>query len=233
MRPGLTFRATKHLTLSIARVYLILTWKYCWTSYKGQVWILRKLLAWQDVCDLHTKDESLGLIGFHWDMVDKLPLVMTNPTIKPMSSIICDAIGANSSLDLKPLMLKVPQSLSSQHILYSNTAATPYSNINNYNLTMTHGTDSSRGEAESNRRSRLRRKGAIHRSERTLQRSEDIVIPIILRNSSSSFSFSSENRPTTRTSVSLAMKLLVLCLPDLIRNKDFTYFYGFTLGVPG
>ncbi|KAI8450005.1 hypothetical protein BY996DRAFT_6417820 [Phakopsora pachyrhizi] len=112
-----------------------------------------KLLAWQDVCDLHTKDESLGLIGSHWDMVDKLPLVMTNPMIKPMSSIISDAIMANSSLDLKPLMLKVPQRLSNQGILYNSTAtatATPFKNINNYSLMTTDGTDSPRGGAKSN-----------------------------------------------------------------------------------
>ncbi|KAI8452479.1 hypothetical protein BY996DRAFT_6587207 [Phakopsora pachyrhizi] len=163
-----------------------------------------KLLAWQDVCDLHTKDESLGLIGVHWDIMDKLPLVMTNLTIKPMSSIISDAIEAISSLDLKPLMLNVPQRLSNQHILYNNTAAaaaaTPYSNINNYSLTMTHGTDSPRKGAESNRR--------------TLQRIEDIVIPIILRNSSSSFSSSSENRPTTRTSYRIGRIIIHTVVED-------------------
>ncbi|KAI8452436.1 hypothetical protein BY996DRAFT_6415537 [Phakopsora pachyrhizi] len=180
-----------------------------------------KLLAWQDVCDLHTKDESLGLISSHWDMVDKLPLVMTNPTIKPMSLIISDAIEAKTSLDFKPLMLNVPQRLSNQHILYNNTAAaTPYSNINNYSLTMTHGTDSPRGGAESNRRSRLRRKGAIHRPERTLQRSEDIVIPMILRNSSSSFSSSSENRPTTRTSYRIGRIIIHTIVEDDDSNED-------------
>ncbi|KAI8456321.1 hypothetical protein BY996DRAFT_6412471 [Phakopsora pachyrhizi] len=149
--------------------------------------------------------------------MDKLPLVMTNPTIKPMSSIISDAIEANSSLDLKPLMLNMPQRLSNQHILYNSTAAaaaTPYSNINNYSLTMTHGTDSPRGGAESNRRSRLRRKGVIHRTERTLQRSEDILIPIILRNSSSSFSSSSENRSTTRTSYRIGRIIIHTVIED-------------------
>ncbi|KAI8445027.1 hypothetical protein BY996DRAFT_6424785 [Phakopsora pachyrhizi] len=149
--------------------------------------------------------------------MDKLPLVMTNPTIKPMSSIISDAIEANSSLDLKPLMLNVPQRLSNQHILYNNTAAaaaTPYSNINNYSLTMAHGTDSPRGGAESNRRSRLKRKGAIHRPERTLQRSEDIVILIIPRNSSSSFSSSSENRPTARTSYRIGRIIIHTIVED-------------------
>ncbi|KAI8461254.1 hypothetical protein BY996DRAFT_8427895 [Phakopsora pachyrhizi] len=109
-----------------------------------------KLLAWKDICDLHTKDESLGLIGSHWDMVDKLPLVMTNPMIKPMSSIISDAIMANSSLDLKPLMLNLPQRLSNQHILYNNIATattTPLSNIINYFFMRTDGTDSPRGGA--------------------------------------------------------------------------------------
>ncbi|KAI8449314.1 hypothetical protein BY996DRAFT_6418608 [Phakopsora pachyrhizi] len=172
----------------------------------------------------NTKDESLGLIVSHWDMVDKLLLVMTNPTIKPMSLIISDAIEANTSLDLKPLMLNVPQRLSNQHILYNNTAAaaaaTPYSNINNYSLTMTHGTDSPRGGAESKRRSRLRRKGAIHRPERTLQRSEDIVIPMILRNSSSSFSSSSENRPTTRTSYRIGRIIIHTIVEDDDGNED-------------
>ncbi|KAI8454629.1 hypothetical protein BY996DRAFT_6413739 [Phakopsora pachyrhizi] len=171
----------------------------------------------------NTKDESLGLIVSHWDMVDKLPLVMTNPTIKPMTLIISDAIEANTSLDLKPLMLNVPQRLSNQHILYNNTAAaaaTPYSNINNYSLTMTHGTDSPRGGAESKRRSRLRRKCAIHRSERTLQRSEDIVIPMILRNSSSSFSSSSENRPTTRTSYRIGRIIIHTIVEDDDGNED-------------
>ncbi|KAI8454764.1 hypothetical protein BY996DRAFT_6413633 [Phakopsora pachyrhizi] len=114
-----------------------------------------KLLAWQDVCNLNTKDEILGLIGSHWDMVNKLLLVMTNPIIKPMSSIISDAIMANSSLDLKLLMLSVPQRLSNQRILYNKTAtttATPFSNIINYSSMMT---------------------GAIHRPKRTLQRSEE------------------------------------------------------------
>ncbi|KAI8459343.1 hypothetical protein BY996DRAFT_6582849 [Phakopsora pachyrhizi] len=182
-----------------------------------------KLLAWQDVCDLHTKDESLGLIGFHWDIMDNLPLVMTNPTIKAMSSIISDTIEANSSLDLKPLMLNVPQRLSNQYILYNNTAAaaaTPYSNINNYSLTMTHGTDSPRGGAESNRMSRLRRKGVIHRPERTLQKSEDIVIPKILRNASSSFSSSSENLPTTRTSYRIGRIIIHALVEDDDGKED-------------
>ncbi|KAI8454515.1 hypothetical protein BY996DRAFT_6413836 [Phakopsora pachyrhizi] len=189
MRPYLNFRETKHPTLSIARVSVILTlselWRYCWTSYKATTDRSRttanidktgKLLAWQDVCDLQNKDESLDLIGSHWDMVDKLPLVMTNPMIKPMSSIISDAIMANSSLDLKPLMLNIPQRPSNQCILYNNTAtatATPFSNINNYSLMTTDGTDSPRGGAESNIRSGLRRTGAIHRPEKTLQRSEE------------------------------------------------------------
>ncbi|KAI8460816.1 hypothetical protein BY996DRAFT_6409093 [Phakopsora pachyrhizi] len=109
-----------------------------------------KLLAWKDVCDLQNKYESLDLIGSHWDMVEKLLLVMTNPMIKPR--------------------------LSNQRILYNNTAtatATPFSNINNYSLMMTDGTDSPRGGAESNIRSGLRRTGAIHRPEKTLQRSEE------------------------------------------------------------
>ncbi|KAI8454581.1 hypothetical protein BY996DRAFT_6413779 [Phakopsora pachyrhizi] len=112
-----------------------------------------KLLAWQDVCNLNTKDEILGLIGSHWDMVDELLLLMTNPMIKTMSSIISDAIMANSSLDLKLLMLSVPQKLSNQRILYNKTAtatATPFSNINNYSSMMTDGTDSPRGGAENN-----------------------------------------------------------------------------------
>ncbi|KAI8459073.1 hypothetical protein BY996DRAFT_6410448 [Phakopsora pachyrhizi] len=197
-----------NLTLSIARVHLILTVNY---------WPGRMPVTY------NTKDESLGLIVSHWDMVDKLPLVMTNLTIKPMSLIISDAIEANTSLDLKPLMLNVPQRLSNQHILYNNTAAaaaTPYSNINNYSLTMTHGTDSPRGGAESKRRSRLRRKGAIHRPERTLQRSEDIVIPMILRNSSSSFSSSSENRPTTRTSYRIGRIIILTFVEDDDGNED-------------
>ncbi|KAI8456364.1 hypothetical protein BY996DRAFT_6412469 [Phakopsora pachyrhizi] len=155
--------------------------------------------------------------------MDNLPLVMTNPTIKAMSSIISDTIEANSSLDLKPLMLNVPQRLSNQYILYNNTAAaaaTPYSNINNYSLTMTHGTDSPRGGAESNRMSRLRRKGVIHRPERTLQKSEDIVIPKILRNASSSFSSSSENLPTTRTSYRIGRIIIHALVEDDDGKED-------------
>ncbi|KAI8454909.1 hypothetical protein BY996DRAFT_6610857 [Phakopsora pachyrhizi] len=120
--------------------------------------------------------DNIDKTGSHWDMVDKLLLVMTNPMIKPMSSIISDAIMANSSLDLKLLMLSLPQRLSNQPILYNKTAtatATPFSNIINYSSMMTDGTDSPRAGAENNIRSGLRRTGAIHRPKRTLQRSEE------------------------------------------------------------